>query len=154
MFESEVCCENILCKYFMWIFFAQVNMDAPFESLTKHLYSALTLRLIFQISTNILRITTSSVSPKLLHGFARSLAPIAFLRNITLLSINIKVIWQASLLKNCEQANQCNNSRETEEVSNFKKSGKNSVTILIPFYGGWSMLNKVLLVFSNWGLHK
>ena len=60
--------------------------------------------------------TTSSVSPKLLHGFARSLAPVAFLRNITLLSINMKVIWRASLLKNCEQADQCNNSGETEEV--------------------------------------
>ena len=59
---------------------------------------------------------TSSVSPELLHGFARGLAPIAFLRNITLLSINMKVIWRASLLKNCEQADQCNNSGETEEV--------------------------------------
>ena len=59
---------------------------------------------------------TSSVSPKLLHGFARSLAPVAFLRNITLLSINMKVIWRASWLKNCEQADQCNNSGETEEV--------------------------------------
>ena len=29
----------------------------------------------------------------------------------------MKVIWRASLLKNCEQANQCNNSGETEEVS-------------------------------------
>ena len=28
----------------------------------------------------------------------------------------MKVIWRASLLKNCEQANQCNNSEETEEV--------------------------------------
>ena len=61
---------------------------------------------------------TSSVSPELLHGFARGLAPIAFWRNITLRSINMKVIWRASLLKNCEQANQCNNSGETEEVLN------------------------------------
>jgi len=59
---------------------------------------------------------TSSVSPELLHGFARGLAPVAFLRNITLLSINMKVIWRASLLKNCEQADQCNNSGKTEEV--------------------------------------
>ncbi|MEL6805254.1 MAG: hypothetical protein AAFO91_15895, partial [Bacteroidota bacterium] len=59
---------------------------------------------------------TSSVSPELLHGFARGLAPVAFLRNITLLLINMKVIWRASLLKNCEQADQCNNSGETEEV--------------------------------------
>ena len=62
------------------------------------------------------KMITSSVSPELLHGFARGLAPVAFLRNITLLSINMKVIWRASLLKNCEQANQCNNSGETEEV--------------------------------------
>ena len=60
------------------------------------------------------------MSPELLHGFARGLAPVAFLRNITLLSINMKVIWRASLLKNCEQANQCNNSGETEEVSFFR----------------------------------
>ena len=31
---------------------------------------------------------TSSVSPELLHGFARGLAPVAFSQNITLLSIN------------------------------------------------------------------
>ena len=61
-------------------------------------------------------VCTSSVSPELLHGFARGLAPDAFLRNMTLLSINMKVIWRASLLKNCEQANQCNNSEETEET--------------------------------------
>ena len=29
----------------------------------------------------------------------------------------MKVIWRASLHKNCEQANQCNNSGETEEVN-------------------------------------
>ena len=67
-------------------------------------------------------ICTSSVSPELLHGFARGLAPDAFLRNMTLLSINMKVIWRASLLKNCEQANQCNNSGETEEVIEFRKN--------------------------------
>ena len=67
-------------------------------------------------------IITSSVSPELLHGFARGLAPVAFLRNITLLSINMKVIWRASLLKNCEQANQCNNSGETEEVLHCMES--------------------------------
>ena len=49
------------------------------------------------------------------------LAPVAFLRNITLLSINMNVIWRASLLKNCEQANQCNNSGETEEVRNLSQ---------------------------------
>ena len=31
----------------------------------------------------------------------------------------MKVIWRASLLKNCEQANQCNNSGETEEVHKY-----------------------------------
>ena len=59
---------------------------------------------------------TFSVSPELLHGFARGLAPVALLQNITLLSINMKVICRASLLKNCEQADQCNNSGETEEI--------------------------------------
>ena len=62
------------------------------------------------------KLSTSSVSPELLHRFARGLAPVAFLRNITLLSINMKVIWRASLLKNCEQADKCNNSGKTEEV--------------------------------------
>ena len=69
------------------------------------------------------KINTSSVSPELLHRFARVLAPVAFLQNITLLSINMKVIWRASLLKNCEQANQCNNSGETEEVIFFLACG-------------------------------
>ena len=59
---------------------------------------------------------TSSVSPELLQGFARSLALVANWRNITLLSINMKVNWRASFLKICEQANQYNNSGETEEV--------------------------------------
>ena len=59
---------------------------------------------------------TSSVSPELLQGFARGLAHVAFLRNITLLAINMKAIWRASFLKSREQANQCNNSGETEEV--------------------------------------
>ena len=62
---------------------------------------------------------TSSVSPDFLHGFARSLAPVAFLRNVTLLSINMKVICRAGLVKKCEQAIQCNNSGETEEVINI-----------------------------------
>ena len=61
---------------------------------------------------------TSSVSPELLQGFARGLARVAFLRNITLLAINMKATWQASFLKSCTQANQCNNSGETEEVKN------------------------------------
>ena len=75
---------------------------------------------------NHMNYNTSSVSPELLHGFARGLAPIAFWRNITLLSINMKVIWRASLLKNCEQANQCNNSGETEEVLHFLNSNINT----------------------------
>ena len=48
--------------------------------------------------------TTSSVSPELLHGFARVLAHVAFLRSITLLAINMKAIWQANFLKSREQA--------------------------------------------------
>jgi len=43
--------------------------------------------------------TTSSVFPELLQQFARRLAHVAFLQNITLLTINIQAIWQASLLK-------------------------------------------------------
>ena len=35
---------------------------------------------------------------------------------MALLSINMKAIWRASFLKSCEQADQCNNSGETEEV--------------------------------------
>ena len=65
---------------------------------------------------------TSSVSPELLQGFARSLALVANWRKITLLSINMKANWRASFLKSCEQANQCNNSGETEEVPILAKS--------------------------------
>ena len=50
---------------------------------------------------------TSSVSPELLQLFAHSLAHVAFLQNLTLLAMNMKAIWQASLL---------NNSGETEKV--------------------------------------
>ena len=57
-----------------------------------------------------------SVSPDLSKGFARGLALVAFLRNIALLSINMKAIWRASFLRSREQADQCNNSGETEEV--------------------------------------
>ena len=60
-------------------------------------------------------LSTSSVSPELLQGFARGLALIAHLRNITLLSINMKATL--GFLKICEQTNQFNNSGETEEVS-------------------------------------
>ena len=63
---------------------------------------------------------TSSVSLELLRRFARALARVAFLRNMALLSINMKAIWRANFLKSCEQADQCNNSGETEEVSDFK----------------------------------
>ena len=65
---------------------------------------------------------TSSVSPELLQGFARSLALVANWRNITLLSINMKANWRASFLKSCEQANQCNNSGETEEVQSLEQA--------------------------------
>ena len=58
----------------------------------------------------------SSVSPELLQRFARALARVAFLRNMALLSINMKAIWRASFLKSREQADQCNNYGETEEV--------------------------------------
>ena len=61
-------------------------------------------------------ISTSSVSPELLQRFARALARVAFLRNMALLSINMKAIWRASFLKSREQADQCNNYGETEEV--------------------------------------
>ena len=76
-------------------------------------------------------IITSSVSPELLHGFARGLAPVAFLRNITLLSINMKANWRANFLMSGEQVNQCNNnnSGETMEVRSFDKvivSSKNT----------------------------
>ena len=57
----------------------------------------------------------SSVSPtKLLQRFAHGLARVEILRNITL-----QAIWQASFLENCKQADQCNNSGETGEVSKF-----------------------------------
>ena len=36
---------------------------------------------------------TFSVSPELLQGFARGLARVGFLRNITLLVINMKATW-------------------------------------------------------------
>ena len=68
---------------------------------------------------NHVRIRTSSVSPELLQGFARSLALVANWRNITLLSINMKAAWQANFLKSHEQANQCNNFGEKEEVYFF-----------------------------------
>ena len=64
-------------------------------------------------------LSTSSVSTELLQGFARSLALVANWQNITLLSINMKANWRASFLKSCEQANQCNNSGEREEVFDF-----------------------------------
>ena len=67
--------------------------------------------MVFQVKT------TSSVSPELLQGFARSLAHVAFLWNITLLAINVKAILQASFLKSREQANQWSNSGETEELN-------------------------------------
>ena len=62
---------------------------------------------------------TSSVSPELLQRFARALAPLAFLRIMALLSIIMTAIRRASFLQSCEQADQCNNSGETEEVFNF-----------------------------------
>ena len=42
---------------------------------------------------------TSSVSPELLQGFARGIARVAFLRNITLLAINMKAIGEQVSLK-------------------------------------------------------
>ena len=65
-------------------------------------------------------VITSSVSPELLQRFAHALARVAFLRNMALLSINMKAIWRASFLKSREQADQCNNSGETEEVVNHQ----------------------------------
>ena len=74
---------------------------------------------------------TSSVSPELLQGFARSLALVANWRNITLLSINMKANWRANFLKNCEQANQCNNSGETEEVVTFESCYYNDLFLYL-----------------------
>ena len=54
----------------------------------------------------------------MLQAFARSIAHIALLPNITLLSINMKATWQARFVKSRKQTNQCNNSGETEEVQN------------------------------------
>ena len=45
-----------------------------------------------------------------------SFARVAVLRNITMISKNMKGIWRASFLKSREQAYQCKNSGETEEV--------------------------------------
>ena len=63
--------------------------------------------------------TTFSVSLELLQRFARALACIAFLRIMALLSINMEAIWRASFFQSREQADQCNNSGETEEVLSF-----------------------------------
>ena len=52
--------------------------------------------------------STSSVSPELLQEFARSLACTAFLKNITMFSINMRATWPASF-KSHKQANQLNN---------------------------------------------
>ena len=92
----------------------------------------ISLEVLIKILTNF-EFFTSSVSPELLHGFARGLAPVAFLRNITLLSINMKVIWRASLPKNSKQANQDNNSLEIEEVFE-KKPGGHTHTHMYPIH--------------------
>ena len=53
----------------------------------------------------------------MLQGFVRGLAHVAFLlRNITLLGIIMKAIWRAIFLNGHKQANECDNSGETEEV--------------------------------------
>ena len=62
------------------------------------------------------KLCTSSVSPELLQRFARALAHVAFLWIMALLSKNMKAIWRASFLQSQEQADQCNNSGQTEEV--------------------------------------
>ena len=54
----------------------------------------------------------------MLQGFARGLARVAFLQNITLLAINKKA--RASFLKRREKAKSCKNSGETEEVLFFR----------------------------------
>ena len=81
---------------------------------------------MFLLDVNILKkyglnSSTSSVSPELLQRFAR------YGLDMALLSINMKAIWQASFLKSCEQADQCNNSGETEEVK--KQPARRSQTI-------------------------
>ena len=50
---------------------------------------------------------TSSVAPELLQRFACSLAHVTYLQDITLLAMNMKAIWQASLI---------NHSGETKAV--------------------------------------
>ena len=84
----------------------------------KLLYGSKLVRLLWR-PCNLEKSSTSSVSPELLQRFARALARVAFLRNMALLSINMKAIWRASFLKSWEQADQCNNSGETEEVLSF-----------------------------------
>ena len=52
-----------------------------------------------RLANFVWRLTTSSVSQELLYGFARSLAPVAFLRNLTLLSITHGFFGSAYLPK-------------------------------------------------------
>ena len=53
-----------------------------------------------------LKLYTSSVYPELFQGIAHDLTGIAFLRNITLLSINMKATWRVSFPRSLEQAYQ------------------------------------------------
>ena len=94
--------------------------DDSFQILThNHLHPKVFKADNYCLDIHIMIFNTSSVSPELLQRFARALARVAFLRNMALLSINMKAIWQASFLKSREQADQCNNSGETEEVVFF-----------------------------------
>ena len=79
---------------------------------------------VFIIPGMVLVWCTSSVSPELLQRFACTLARIAFLRIMPLLSINMKAIGRASFLQSREQADQCNNSGETGEVDLFDLEGQ------------------------------
>ena len=54
---------------------------------------------------------------------------VAFLRNITLLLINMKATWQAIFLKSRGQANQCSNFGETDEVCSSR--GRNGAFLSI-----------------------
>ena len=59
---------------------------------------------------------TCSVSLELLQGFARGLAFAAFMQNINLSAIKKEGLLASKFPKSHPQANECNNSGESEEV--------------------------------------
>ena len=84
----------------MSYFYSQIEIDIP------NSYLGIKLELLLLL-------------PQFLQSYkvsARGLAPIAILRNMTLLAINMKATWQARFLKSPEQAKSCKNSGEMEDV--------------------------------------